>query len=101
MAGQNRTRVTLNQILMPCRKLIPVGPTAKLNRAPTWNQLERMTPKALPDQDASQHMPLPHVDHPLGGMLLTRKDTVEFFNLVLELKVTAQEKKDLVAFLRV
>lgn len=32
--------------------------------------------------------------------LLTLEDTVEFFNLVLELKLTAQEKKDLVAFLR-
>jgi cytochrome c peroxidase len=32
--------------------------------------------------------------------LLTLEDTVEFFNLVLELKLTAQEKNDLVAFLR-
>jgi cytochrome c peroxidase len=34
------------------------------------------------------------------GRLLTLDDTVEFFNLVLELKLTAQEKKDLIAFLR-
>jgi cytochrome c peroxidase len=33
--------------------------------------------------------------------LLTLDDTVEFFNLVLETKLTEQEKKDLVAFLRV
>lgn len=32
--------------------------------------------------------------------LLTLEDTVEFFNLVLELKLTAEEKKDLVAFMR-
>jgi cytochrome c peroxidase len=32
--------------------------------------------------------------------LLTLDDTVEFFNLVLELKLNDQEKKDLVAFLR-
>jgi cytochrome c peroxidase len=32
--------------------------------------------------------------------LLTLEDTVEFFNLVLELKLNAQEKQDLVAFLR-
>jgi cytochrome c peroxidase len=31
---------------------------------------------------------------------LTLDDTVEFFNLVLELKLNAQEKKDLTAFLR-
>jgi cytochrome c peroxidase len=34
------------------------------------------------------------------GRLLTLEDTVEFFNLVLELKLTHKEKKDLVAFLR-
>lgn len=33
--------------------------------------------------------------------LLTLEDTVEFFNLVLELKLSAEEKKDLVAFMRV
>ena len=33
------------------------------------------------------------------GRLLTLDDTVEFFNLILELKLTAAEKKDLVAFL--
>ena len=34
------------------------------------------------------------------GRCLTLEDTVEFFNLVLELKLTKEEKKDLVAFLR-
>ena len=33
--------------------------------------------------------------------LLTLEDTVEFFNLVLQLKLNEQEKKDLVAFMRV
>ena len=33
------------------------------------------------------------------GRLLTLADTVEFFNLVLGLKLTQQEKEDLVAFL--
>ncbi len=32
--------------------------------------------------------------------LLTLDDTVEFFNLILELKLTAQEKQDLVMFMR-
>jgi cytochrome c peroxidase len=35
------------------------------------------------------------------GRLLTIEDTVEFFNLVLSTKLTAAEKADLVAFLRV
>ncbi len=34
------------------------------------------------------------------GRLLTIEDTVEFFNLVLGTQLTAQEKQDLVAFLR-
>ena len=34
------------------------------------------------------------------GRLLTLEDTVEFFNLVLETKLTDPEKRDLVAFLR-
>lgn len=34
------------------------------------------------------------------GRLLTLEDTVEFFNLVLELKLTQDEKTDLVAFMR-
>jgi cytochrome c peroxidase len=34
------------------------------------------------------------------GRCLTLEDTVEFFNIVLELKLTKEEKQDLVAFLR-
>ena len=34
------------------------------------------------------------------GRLLTLEDTVEFFNLIQGLKLTAKEKRDLVAFLR-
>jgi cytochrome c peroxidase len=34
------------------------------------------------------------------GRLLTLEDTVEFFNLILQTKLTAAEKGDLVAFLR-
>jgi hypothetical protein len=37
----------------------------------------------------------------LHDRLLTLEDTVEFFNLVLQLKLTEQEKKGLVAFMRV
>jgi cytochrome c peroxidase len=34
------------------------------------------------------------------GRLLTLEDTVEFFNLILELRLSGQEKKELVEFLR-
>ena len=35
------------------------------------------------------------------GRLLTLEDTIEFFNIVLETRLNDQEKKDLLAFLRV
>ena len=35
------------------------------------------------------------------GRLLTLEDSVEFFNLILETQLTAEEKKDLVTYLRV
>jgi hypothetical protein len=34
------------------------------------------------------------------GRCLTLEDTVEFFNLVLGVKLTGQEKQDVVAFMR-
>jgi cytochrome c peroxidase len=34
------------------------------------------------------------------GRLLTLEDTVEFFNIILELQLTKEEKMDLVAFMR-
>ncbi|MGZ8997167.1 MAG: hypothetical protein ACXW3P_11880, partial [Rhodospirillales bacterium] len=34
------------------------------------------------------------------GRLLTLEDSVEFFNLILGTQLTADEKKDLVAFMR-
>jgi hypothetical protein len=34
------------------------------------------------------------------GRCLALEDTVEFFNLVLELKLTNEEKADLVAFMK-
>jgi cytochrome c peroxidase len=35
------------------------------------------------------------------GRLLTLEDTVEFFNLVLQLKLSKEDKSDLVAFMRI
>jgi len=34
------------------------------------------------------------------GRLLTLDDSVEFFNLILELKLTVPEKQDRIAFMR-
>ena len=55
-------------------------------------QTARSRPSPCADQDSPPYL---HDDR-----LLTLDDTVEFFNLVLELKLLPQEKRDLVAFLR-
>jgi cytochrome c peroxidase len=51
--------------------------------------------KTFPLRGIKESPPYLHDDR-----LLTLDDTVEFFNLVLGLKLTDQEKKDLVAFMR-
>jgi len=56
---------------------------------------------ALPRTVIAQILPQRTMPGRIGVRLLTLDDTVEFFNLVLELKLSETEKKDLVAFMRV
>jgi len=51
--------------------------------------------KTFPLQGIKDSPPYLH-----DGRLLTLEDTVEFFNLVAETRLTPSEKSDLVAFLR-
>ena len=55
-------------------KPIPVGPTAKLKAGMTWDRLGGMTPEAIRDQDAFPYLPLPHVNHPVGGMVFSQAE---------------------------
>lgn len=50
-------------------KPIPVGPTARLKSGVTWEQLGRMTPDEIRDKGLFPYIPLPHVNHPVGGMI--------------------------------
>ncbi|MFN2515452.1 MAG: cytochrome B6 [Pyrinomonadaceae bacterium] len=50
-------------------KAIPVGPTAKLRGGTTWEQLGRISPQEIRDKDLFPYLPLPHVNHPVGGMI--------------------------------
>jgi cytochrome c peroxidase len=52
--------------------------------------------KTFPLRGIKESPPYLHDDR-----LLTLEDSVEFFNLILGTKLSAQEKSDLVAFLRV
>ena len=49
-------------------KPIPVGPTARL-KGVTWEQLGRMSPDEIREKGVFPYLPLPHVNHPVGGMI--------------------------------
>lgn len=67
-----RRRVDDN-VRMTRGKPIPVGPTARLKRGVTWEQLGRMTPVEIRDRDVFPYLPLPHVNHPVGGMVFSQE----------------------------
>jgi cytochrome c peroxidase len=53
-------------------KPIPVGPTARLKAGLTWEQLGRMSPGEISDRGVFPYLPLPHVEHPVGGMVFSQ-----------------------------
>src|ERR671939_645159 len=55
-------------------KPIPVGPTAKLKAGLTWEQLGRMSPEEIRDKGVFPYLPLPHVNHPVGGMIFPQTE---------------------------
>jgi cytochrome c peroxidase len=68
-----RRRVDEN-VKMTRGKPIPVGPTAKLKGGVTWEQLGRMTPDEIKQRDLFPYLPLPHVNHPVGGMVFPQAE---------------------------
>lgn len=65
----NLTRRVDQNVKMTRGKPIPVGPTARLKSGVTWEQLGRMTPEEIRDKGVFPYLPLPHVNHPVGGMI--------------------------------
>jgi len=61
-----------DSVKMTRGKPIPVGPTAKLKGGVNWEQLARMSPDEIRDKDIFPYLPLPHVNHPVGGMVFTQ-----------------------------
>jgi cytochrome c peroxidase len=68
-----RRRVDEN-VRMTRGKPIPVGPTAKLKNGVTWDQLGRMSPEEVRDRNLFPYLPLPHVSHPVGGMVFSQTE---------------------------
>jgi cytochrome c peroxidase len=61
-----------------------------LNGDPGDGPMKTFTLRGIKDSPPYMH----------DGRCLTLEDSVEFFNIVLQTKLTSQEKQDLVAFLR-
>lgn len=68
-ARYDLTRRVDNNVKMTRGKPIPVGPTARLKSGVTWEQLGRMTPDEIRAKGLFPYLPLPHVNHPVGGMI--------------------------------
>ncbi len=63
------TRHVDSNVKMTRGKPIPVGPTARLKNGVTWAQLGRMSPDEIRAKGLFPYLPLPHVNHPVGGMI--------------------------------
>ncbi len=56
------------EVKMTHGKPIPVGPTARL-KGVTWAQLGAMSPDEIRAKGVFPYLPLPHANHPVGGMV--------------------------------
>lgn len=70
----NLARRVDESVRMTRGKPIPVGPTAKLKNGVTWEQLGRMSPDEIRDKGLFPYLPLPHVNHPVGGMVFSQTE---------------------------
>ena len=70
----NLARRVDDNVRMTRGKPIPVGPTAKLKDGVTWDQLGNMTPDQIRDRGVFPYLPLPHVNHPVGGMVFPQSE---------------------------
>ena len=67
------TRRVDPNVKMTRGKPIPVGPTARLGRGVTWEQLGNMSPEEIRDRDLFPYLPLPHIVHSVGGMVFPQE----------------------------
>ncbi len=68
------TRHVDESVRMTRGKPIPVGPTARLKNGVTWEQLGQMSPEEIRDRGVFPYLPLPHVNHPVGGMVFPQTE---------------------------
>lgn len=73
-------RVT-TEVTMSKGKPLPVGPTARLKDV-TWDQLAAMAPETIKEKGIFPYLPLPHPNHPVGGMIFPQLEIKLFSRLL-------------------
>lgn len=63
------SRKVTTEVTMSGGKPLPVGPTARLKGGLSWEKLAGMTPEDVRDKGLFPYLPLPHPNHPVGGMV--------------------------------
>ena len=69
-----------SEVTMSNGKPLPVGPTARL-KGVTWDQLAAMTPQEIKEKGIFPYLPLPHPNHPVGGMIFPQMEIKQFARL--------------------
>jgi cytochrome c peroxidase len=77
------TRRVDDKVTMTRGKPIPVGPTAKLSAGLTLEQLAKMSPDEVRNKGVfpKGYLPLPHPNHPVGGMVFPQHQVKQFARL--------------------
>jgi cytochrome c peroxidase len=70
----NLERYVDDKVHMTRGKPIPVGPTAKLKNGMTWEQLGKMSPDEIKEKAVFPYLPLPHINHAVGGMVFPQTE---------------------------
>ena len=66
------------EVTMSNGKPLPVGPTARLKSGLTWATLVAMSPEKIREKNVFPYLPLPHPNHPVGGMLFPQNQIKQF-----------------------
>jgi cytochrome c peroxidase len=74
---------TDSKVKMSRGKPIPVGPTARLATGLTWVQLAALIPEEVREKGLfpSGYLPLPHPNHPVGGMVFPQAEIKQLARL--------------------
>ncbi len=77
----NLSKNVSSEVTMSNGKPLPVGPTAKL-KGVTWDYLGSLAPEEIKVKGIFPYLPLPHPNHPVGGMIFPQMEIKELARLL-------------------